>query len=165
MGFHVGIFLPHLPKDLVPEDHGIIKGIALADAGEAAVFLFGQFIGIAHDALCSKAGEDSVLNDRFPRRARIEPSPGTSVLSFAVFPDKDHVNIFFRNSHQRARRPLKEFDRAQVDILIKIVTDAQEKVTEGNMIRNTGIAHRTQIDGIKMAQRLDAVIRHHLSRL
>ena len=39
MGFHFGIFLSQFRKDLVPENHGIIEGIALTDAGEAAVFL------------------------------------------------------------------------------------------------------------------------------
>ena len=134
IGLDVRVFLAHFGEDLVPEDHGVVQGVALADVGQCLVFLTGQFIGIAHDSFAALAGEDAVLDDYFVGLVLVEPGTGAGVFAFAVFADEGHVNVFALYIGQGARCAFQQFDGTQVDVFIEIVADAKEQIPRGHAV-------------------------------
>ena len=161
MGFHIGIFLPHFGKDLIPEHHGIVQGIPLGDAGEGFVFLPGQIIGIADDPFRAEPGEHTVLDHHFPGGILVQPGTGAGIFPFAVFPDKDHVDVLPLHAGQGTGSPFQQLHRPQVHIFIEALADFDQKAPERDVVRHPGIPHSPQVDGIETGQLFDTVLRHH----
>ena len=161
MCLDIRIFSAQLRKDLVPEDHGIIEGVRLADTCQGLSFFPGQFIGIADNPLAPLSGKDSVLNDHFFGLVLIQPGAAPGIFSFGIFPDKGHVDVFSFYIFQGAGCSREQLYRTQIDILIETVTDFQQQAPQGNMVRNTGIAHGSQQNGVIVLQDFHSVFRHH----
>ena len=162
VGLNVRELLPDFREDLVPEDHGIVQGIRLADAGQGLSLFPGQVICIADHALAAHTAEDTVLDDDLMGRAFVEPCTGAGILAFTVLPDKDHVDVLPRHVLQRTGSAFQKLYRAEIDILVKAVADGEQQLPERDVVRDAGITHCSQKDGVEGFQRLQRVLRHHL---
>ena len=159
---HIRVFPADLGKNLVPEDHGVVERVALADARQRFVFLPGQLVGVADDPLAAMAGEHAVLDDHFVRLALIQPRAAAGVFALAVLADEGHIDILRLRVLQRAGRAPQQFHRPQVDILVKALADFQQQPPQGDMVRHAGGADRPEVDGVELLQLFDTVVVHHL---
>ena len=165
VGLHVRILLAHLGKDLIPEYHRIVECIALADAGQALALTARQLIGIADDALGALAGEHAGLQNDLVGLILVQPCARAGILALAVLADDDHVDIALLAACKRAGRAVQQLDRAHVDVLVKIVADAQQQIPERDVVGHARRADCTQIDRVELFELLDAVVVHHLAGL
>ena len=162
---HIRVFPADFGKNLVPEDHGVVERVALADARQRFMLLPGQLVGVADHPLAAMAGEHAVLDDHFVRLAFVQPRAAAGVFALAVLADEGHVDILRLRVLQRAGRAPQQPDRPQVNILVKAFADFQQQPPQGDMVRHAGSAHRAEVDGVELLQLFDAVIIHHLSVL
>ena len=116
-------------------------------------------------SVCSLAGEDAVLDDHLIGLPLVKPRALSGVLSLRVLTDEGHVDLFRLNIFERALRSLQELNRSQVYILVKIVTDPDQKPPQGDIVRNSRISDCSQKDRVIFCQYLNSVLRHHLSGL
>lgn len=66
---HVRVLLSYLIEDAVPQHPGVLEGVSLADAGDAAALPAGEFERPSDDALGAVAREHGGLQRGLPIRA------------------------------------------------------------------------------------------------
>jgi len=123
-----------------------------------------QLESIAQNAIRTVAREHRHLRSKLMVGARVHPPADLRIFAFDIFADDPHINIAGAFVTQRRRNAGQEPHRAQVHILIELAPDRDQQLPQRDMIRHTGKAHRTKEDRIMIAQLVDAIIRHHLTR-
>ena len=150
VGGNVGILGRDLLKDLVPEYHRIVEGVALADGGDALALFLSQFEGISDNALGALAREYASLKGHLGGGVFKQPFARAGILALAVFADHDHVDISGVYVLEGAGRAAEELYGAEVDILVKAVADLKQEAPQRNMVGHSGIADSAEIDGVEL---------------
>jgi hypothetical protein len=85
------------------------------------------------------------------------------ILAFRVLPHDHQVDAPGCFVAQRRFNAAQQSAGAQIDVLLERAPNRDEQSPQGDMIRHARIAHRAEEDQFEIAQRGQAVVRHHLA--
>ena len=126
LGLDVGVVGGDALEDVVPQDHAVLLGVALGDAGDLLAGAgAGQVEGEAHDALAADLGEQGGLDGDLAARAAAGEvaAAEAGVLALAVLADDDPVQLGVVGLAQRALDAGQELHGADVGPLVEALAD------------------------------------------
>ena len=121
----------------------------------------GQLEGEAHDPLDAGAGHDRDVGRGFDRMALVDPAADARVLAFGVLAHDDPVEVVRTAALQRAVDPGQDARRPDVGVLVEALADLQAQAPERDVVRDVRIAGGAEQDRVLVADRGQAVLRHH----
>src|SRR5262249_53115812 len=105
--------------------------------------------------------DDGLLGDLVGRALPEAPTPA-AVFAFGIFAHTDEIDLATAFVSQRALRPGKQLDRAQVDVLVEALADFDQQVAQADVIGHARrIADCAEVDRGEILQTTQAVIVHH----
>ena len=120
-----------------------------------------QFAGKAADALDAGAGEDRNVDARLQRQPGMHAAADAGIFALGVLTHDHPVDLFGKLRPQRPLHAGHKPCRADIGELVEALADGKAQLPERNMVRDLRVADGAEIDGMKAAQPLDAVFRHH----
>ena len=152
----------HSGHHLVPQHHRMAERVRLGGAGqEPARPARGGLEAEADDPLDPPAGEEGRLGGQLVIRARVQPAAGPRVLALGVLPHAQHVEVGRPAAGERAAHAGQEPHRPEVDVLLEALADGQDQLPHRHVVGHPGPAHRAEVDGVEVAQAIEAVRLHH----
>src|SRR5437588_1475009 len=161
IGLDLGVLLPYLGESLVPEGHGVDVAVRLRRRAEVSLALPGQLDRVAYRAIVALPGEDGLLDGGLALAPPEEAAAHFRIFALGVLAHDDEVDLPRRAAGQRRRHAGQEPDGPQVDVLIELPADGDEQSPERDVIGHARPAHRAELDGVVLADLLEAVLRHH----
>ena len=160
-----GIVFGHLFHPLIPVGHADRQTVGFGCGGQRFAWAaFRQFEGVAQDPVHAAAGKDRLLNHHFMLGAFIGAAAKGGIFAFGIFAHHVKINIAGLFTRQRAGDAGEQAHRAQVDVLIELAAELQQRPPQRNVVGN-GIrpADGAEVDSIEALQLLAPVVRHHLA--
>src|ERR1700682_4915798 len=109
------------------------------------------------------ASENRLLNGNFVIGSLIKTDTNVRILPFIVFAHDGEINFPGLPILQRRIDTLKKPYRPQIHVLPERAADRDQQSPKGNVIGHVWIADRSEKDGVKWTQLVQAVLRHHPS--
>jgi hypothetical protein len=75
----------------------------------------------------------------------------------------DHVDVGGDAAAERRGDARQEPHRTKIDVLLQRLAKGQDQLTRGNMVGDSRIADRTQVDGVELPDLVEPVSIHHPS--
>ncbi len=151
-----------LQRDLVPHHHRMALRVALGDHGQQlAGARLRQLEREAHDALDADAGHHRHVGRGLDRVALVDAAADAGVLAFGVLAHDDPVQVLGLAALQRAVDAGQDARRAHIGVLVEALADLQAQAPQRDVIGNVRVAGRAEQDRVLVAQRVQAVLRHH----
>ena len=117
------------------------------------------------------AGHHAFLHDDFSRRALEHAPANAGVFAFCVFAHDVHVDLAGLarcavTPHHRRDDAGHETRRAQIDVLVELAPEQQQRAPQRNMVGDfVGHADRAKEDSVVAADLVFPVVRQHLAVL
>ena len=158
----LGEALPHLGHPLIPVGHGDGDSVGLGGRGQLAAAPLSLFEGEAQDPVDAGPGHHRLLDDGLAVGALEHLAADAGVLAFGVLADHQEVDVTGLAAAQRAGDPGQQLHRAQVDVLVEAAAELQQRVPQGDVVRDdVGPAHCAEVDRVEAAQHLEPVLGQH----
>ena len=164
---HVRIGLGHLLHALVPIRHGDRDAVGLGRRGEMLLRpRLREVEGIFQDAIDADARHHRLLGDEFAVGAGEHATADRRIFAFGVFTHDPEIDIAGIATDQRARHARHQAHRTQIDVLVELATELDQRAPQRDVIRNLGRqADGAEIDRVMRADLVLPVVRHHLAVL
>jgi hypothetical protein len=164
--FDVRVLFLHDGETLVPERKSVHDAIGLGGRGYVpARPRAGQLERVTEYPVHAAARKDRQLIRRLHIRAAVDPSADLRILAFVVLTHDDEVDLLGRAVGKGGADPGQEAHRTDAHVLLEIPPDGDQKLPERHMVRDAGVPHRTEVDGVTLRQPLDPVLGHHAAVL
>jgi hypothetical protein len=150
-----------LLANLVPEDVAVARGVRLGCARQHAAAPRRALERVPHHALHSSAGEDARLDRDLGRERVVGPPAHAGVLALRVLAHEEDVDVRRRLRGQRAGDSVEEPAGPKVGPQVELLPQLEDRPPERDVIRDGGISHRAQQDGVEGPEGLERVRRHH----
>jgi hypothetical protein len=148
--------------DLIPQHHRMLQGVRFGRAREHLPRpRLRQAERVAGNPLDALSREDAGLLGHLVRRAAVQPSADAAVLALRILAHADHVDIFGAAARERRRDAWQQPHRPQIHPLSEPLTQRQDQLTRRDVIGDTRIADRAEINRVERHQPIDAVVVHH----
>ncbi|SBK56040.1 Uncharacterised protein [Klebsiella pneumoniae] len=123
-----GIVFGHLFHPLIPVGHADRQTVGFGCGGQRFAWAaFRQFEGVAQDPVHAAAGEDRLLNYHFMLGAFIGAPAQGGIFAFGIFAHHVKIDIAGFFTRQRAGDTGEQAHRAQVDVLIELAAELQQR--------------------------------------
>ena len=162
---NIRIVFGHLFHPLIPVGHADRQTVGFGCGGQRFAWAaLRQFEGVAQDPVHAAAGKDRLLNHHFMLGAFIGAAAEGGIFAFGIFAHHVKIDIAGLFTRQRAGDAGEQAHRAQVDVLVELAAELQQRPPQRNVVGN-GIrpADGAEVDGIEALQLLAPVVRHHLA--
>src|SRR5208283_1771595 len=120
-----------------------------------------QIESVAHDAIAPAPGKHCFLKRHLGICIEVETPAYFRVFALIVFTDNAEIDFSRREPFHWRMNTAQQPHWTKVYILLKRSADRDQQSPQRNMIRNTGISHRTEVDRIETAQLVQAIFGHH----
>ena len=164
---HFRIVLRHRLHALVPIGHRDRDAVGLGRRGQ--MLLRARLREIERefqDAVDADARHHGLLGDELTVGVREHAPADGGILTFGVFAHHPEIDIAGLAVGERRRHAGHQSHRAQIDILVELAPEFDERAPQGDVIRDfRRPADRTEIDRIVLADFRLPVLRHHLAVL
>ncbi len=147
----LGIVFGHLLHPLIPVGHADGQPVGFCRRGQRfARAALRQLEGVAQDTVNAPAGKDRLLNHHFMLGAFIGAPAQSGIFAFGVLAHHVEIDIASLFPRQRAGDAGEQAHRAQVDVLIELAAELQQRPPQRDMIRD-GIrpADGAKVDGVE----------------
>ena len=135
--------------------------VRLGDVRQSLAAGAGEVERIAGDALGVAPADDGQLRGGLPRRADAGAPARPGQFTLDILAHDDEIDVLRLRVRQRIGDAGEEFAGAEVDVLIEGEAEGEERVREGDLVRDAGGATvRAEEDGVEAAQRVEAAGRH-----
>jgi len=162
---NIRIVFGHLFHPLIPVGHADRQTVGFGRRSQRFAWAaLRQFEGVAQDPVHAAAGKDRLLNHHFMLGAFIGAPAEGGIFAFGIFAHHVKIDIAGLFTRQRAGDAGEQTHRTQVDVLVKLTAELQQRPPQRNVVGN-GIrpADGAEVDGIEALQLLAPVVRHHLA--
>ena len=157
-----GNSLRDLQRDLVPHHHRVALRVALGDDGQQlARTRLRQLEREAHDAFDAGAGHHRHVGGGLDRMALVHAAADAGVFAFGVLAHDDPVQVVRAAALQRAVDAGQDARRAHVGVLVEALADLQAQAPQRDVVGDVRVAGGAEQDRVLVAQRVQAVVRHH----
>ena len=161
------VVLGDFVRALVPPGHA--DGDAVALGGQGDVLLgaaLGQIKSELEQAVGAVARVDRFLDDDFAVGAFVHHAAERCVFALGVLAHHVVVDVARLATCQRAGHAFKQAYGAQVDVLIELAAELEQRTPQRNVVRHGGgPAHSAEEDGVHARQLRLPVVGHHLAVL
>ena len=124
--------------------------------------LLRELEGEFQHAVDADAGENRFLHDDLALGAGKRPPADRRILAFGVLAHDPEVDVAGLAVRQRRRHARHQPDRAQVDVLVELATEQDQRAPQRDVIRDLRRpADRAEEDRVVLADLLLPVLRHH----
>src|SRR5690348_2792998 len=147
--FYIRIVLRYNCESLIPEGHSEYDTVRLGGGCDVFLARARQFEGIRDNAVASSTGENSLLNCHLSIRIAMQAAPHFRIFSLTVFPDDDEINVAGPPAGERCYDPIQQPYGAAINVLPKTAPDRDEQSPKRNVVRNTGVSNRSQVDRVE----------------
>src|SRR5262249_29686397 len=120
-----------------------------------------QVEGIAHNPLAALLCEHCLLDRRLKFGALIHAPADGRILTLIVLAHNPIVDFAGSPVGKRRLKALEQTYRPQVDVLLKLSADWNQKAPKRDVVRHIRPADSTEKNRIVMANLLKPVLRHH----
>jgi hypothetical protein len=160
---HVGIALRHRLHALVPVRHGDGDAVRLRRGREMLLRrLLRQLERELQHAVDADAGQDRLLHDDLTVGAGKRPPADRRIFALGVLAHDPEIDVAGFSSGQRRRHARHQPHRPQVDVLVELAPEQNQRAPQRDVIRNfRRPADRTEEDRVMAADLLLPVLRHH----
>ena len=156
----------HLVRDLVPHHHRVPLRIALGDDGQMlARARLRQFEREAQDALDAGARHDRNVGRHFDGMALVHASAHARVLALGVLAHDHPVQVLGLAALERCIDARQDARRTHVRVLVEALADLESQAPQRDVVGNVGVPGRPEKNRILVAERVEAVGRHHHAML
>ncbi len=112
-------------------------------------------------ALDADARHDRHVGRGLDRMALVHAAADAGVFAFGVLADDDPVEVVRPAALQRRVDAGQDARRPHVRVLVEALADLQPQAPQRDVVRDVGIAGRAEQDRVHVADRVEAVGRHH----
>ena len=117
--------------------------------------------GEAHDALDAGAGHHRHVGGGLDRVALVDAAADAGVLALGVLAHDDPVQVLGPAALERAVDAGQDARRPHVGVLVEALADLQAQAPQRDVVGDVRVAGRAEQDRVLVAQRVQAVVRHH----
>jgi hypothetical protein len=151
-----------LRRDLVPHHHGVALRVRLGDHRQVpAGPRPGELEREAQDPFDACARHDRHVHRGLDRQPLVHAAADAGVFAFGVLAHDDPVEVFAAAGAQRALKPRQDAGRPHVRVLVEALADLQPQAPQRDVVGNVRVAGRAEEDRVLVAQRIQAIGRHH----
>jgi len=119
--------------------------------------------GVAHDALDTEAGVETLLDRDLLRGPDAHRTAGANVRTFGALPAHHHVDVLRTFARQGRGDTRVQLDRSQVDVVVEAEPPFEQQATLEDTGRHGGIADSTEQDRVVAADVLEFRVRQYLA--
>ncbi len=163
----VGIVLRHRFHALVPVRHGDRDAVGLRRGRQMLLRrLASELKGELQHAIDADTAHHRLLHHDLALGAAEHAAADRGILALGVLAHDPEVDVAGLSSRQRRRHARHQPHRTQVDVLVELAAEQDQRAPQRNVIRDLRRpADRAEVDRVVLADLFLPVVRHHLLML